>query len=222
MGSDTLGITTAYFGRGVHSTTPDATMSIHATDAITTSNTAGTALSFYVGLGTGNATPGNFAFYGSDVLGSGTTVQSAVQRAQIYGTSGDLAVNMRANGQAVNVQSVTETITLSSGTTADTVFTIPGNALVLFVSARVTTTITGAAAWGYGWSTDATANRYSAGALALALTSGTTNEGPDNAGTPQYCGGTARHVRIQSSGSAFTAGVVRLTAHYITTTVPTS
>jgi hypothetical protein len=219
MGSDTAQVTTMYLGRGLSSATPDAALVIQGTNG-SGSNIQGTSLSYQVGLGTGSGAARDHIFYGHATGTSGTTLATSAERARITGTEGNLRVGVLDHGQYETIASLEEVINTTSGTTQDSVGTIPAGALILHVVARVGTAITGAAAWGYGWSTDGTANRYSAGALALAVTLGTQSLGYDSNG-PQYATA-ATHIRIQSSGATFTAGAVRITAYYFVPTAPTS
>lgn len=147
--------------------------------------------------------------------------------------SGVLATILRvdgaaANGQNVAVRTLTELHTLAAAVNSDTTITIPANALVLFVSARVTTSITGPANWRYGLASgDAAADRYG---NSLALAAGTTNPGFDRSNLdasntgPLRAHTTSRAIRLsaQDGVTAFTAGVVRVTIHYIDVTVPVS
>lgn len=130
-----------------------------------------------------------------------------------------------ANGALGSIRTISELITLNlAGVNSDSVADLlPANAFILSVTARVTTTITGATDWNL---TDtASVNRF---AVANAtLTAGTTMTGlrhlqgavaTDALGPVQI---TAAKFRITTTGTA-TAGIVRVTVVYFDTTPPTS
>jgi len=117
--------------------------------------------------------------------------------------------------------------TVGSSTT-DTTMTIPANSLVLGVTVRVTTTITGIDSTALEIGDATTAARF--GSIA-AFTAGTTGVGLNHlqggistdATGPIVTSATA--VRLTLSGgtdNAASAGAVRVTIHYISLTAPTS
>jgi len=117
--------------------------------------------------------------------------------------------------------------TVGSSTT-DTTMTIPANSLVLGVTVRVTTTITGIDSTALEIGDATTADRF--GSIA-AFTAGTTGVGLNHlqggistdATGPIVTSATA--VRLTLSGgtdNAASAGAVRVTIHYISLTAPTS
>ncbi len=130
-----------------------------------------------------------------------------------------------ANGAAGSLQTISESVTLStSGATTDTTADLlPANALILSVTARITTTITTASDWKLGDA--ATADRFAA--ANATLTAGTTAIGlrhmqggvvSDATGPVQT---TAAKLRITTTGTP-AAGVIRVTVVYLGTTPPTS
>lgn len=130
-----------------------------------------------------------------------------------------------ANGQLMQIESASELITLStSGTTTDSATNLlPAGAILLAVTARVTTTITTATDWKLGDST--TAGRF-CGAQ-TGLTAGTTVVGlshqqgsiaTDAAGPVQSA---AAKLRITTTGTPG-AGAIRVTVYYIVLTPSTS
>lgn len=97
--------------------------------------------------------------------------------------------------------------TIAAGAYNDTAFAIPDRAIVLGVTGRVLTAITGATSWNLGVAADAT--RYGNG---IGAGAGSTVIGPS--GTPvTYWGATA--LRVSSVGGSFTGGKVRLAVHYL-------
>lgn len=141
----------------------------------------------------------------------------------------DVSIINGGAGQIISSpRTLTESHTLAAAVNSDTTIQIPAGALVLFVSARVTTTITGPVNWRYGLTTgDATPDRYG---NSLALAAGTTNRGFDrssldgsNTGTVRaHLNASAIRLSAQDGVTAFTAGVVRITVVFIEITPPTS
>ena len=121
-----------------------------------------------------------------------------------------------ANGQSMNIKSLTEATTIAAAATTDTTIQIPANSIVLAVSVRVTTVIPTAATFTVGDS--GIAARFSTAAVSSAATS--TDPGT-KAGA--YYNASALSVRITPNLTPGAAtGVVRVTIHYIDVTVPTS
>jgi hypothetical protein len=103
---------------------------------------------------------------------------------------------------------------IAAGSTSATTLFIPDKAIVLGVTARVTTAITGATGWSLGVTGSPT--RYGSGfGISLnAFAHGVT-------GSPlAYFGGSS--LLLTSEGSAFTGGVVRLAVHYFDLSPPRS
>ncbi len=128
----------------------------------------------------------------------------------------DLTTN-EANGQQLAIQTATTELVGLSGATATAASLIPGGSIVLGLTARVTTTITGATTFDIGDGTN-----VDAFGAAIALPSGTTSDTTDwtIATAPVYTAATS--VVLTANGSSFTAGAVRVTVHYVSTTAPTS
>lgn len=101
---------------------------------------------------------------------------------------------------------------LTAGTTNDTSLAIPDRAIVLGITGRVLTAITGAISWNLGVAADAT--RYGNG---IGVARGSTVIGPS--GTPVTYWATTP-LKISSAGGAFAGGRVRLAIHYIALTGP--
>jgi len=124
---------------------------------------------------------------------------------------------------------LSELVTLSTvGATTDTTIQIPANSLVLGVTVRVTTGITGIDSTALQFGDSTTAARF--GSIA-AFTAGTTGVGLNHlqggistdATGPIVTSATA--VRLTLSGGTDntpSAGAVRVTIHYISLTAPTS
>jgi hypothetical protein len=102
--------------------------------------------------------------------------------------------------------------TIAASASNDTSFVIPDRAIVLGVTGRVLTSITGATSWNLGVAADAT--RYGNG---IGASAGSTVIGPS--GSPvTYWGATP--LRVSAVGGSFTGGKVRLAVHYVAITGP--
>lgn len=169
----------------------------------------GSNLEIHIGRGTGAGSSGSLYFYAGDVGSSGTTAHTNRARFQMDGATGNLAVCQRGGTTSLGLQSLQESTTLS-GATTDTTIQIPANSLVVFVTAEVTTTITGCTTWDYGIAGATT--RFGTG---LALTATTESAGLDSGGSARYYTSAAA-VRFTAvgGGASFSGGVVRLTIYY--------
>jgi len=121
-----------------------------------------------------------------------------------------------ANGQAFQIQSLTELTTIAAAATTTTAIQLPANAIILSVSVRVVTVIPTATTFTVGDS--GSAARYNTAAVAVAA--GTTDKGT-KAGA--YYNASALGVLITPSATPATAtGQVRVNIHYMSVTPPTS
>lgn len=139
------------------------------------------------------------------VIGTTSTTQCRLRAANLLSTNG--------NGQSTQFGQATTTLSTPSGTTATATNLIPANSLVLGVTCRVITAITGATSFNIGDGT--TANKFG---NAVGISLGTTSQ---NILVPSvYAAATS--VVLTRNGSNFTGGQVRLTVHYMTLIAPTS
>jgi hypothetical protein len=139
------------------------------------------------------------------VIGTPSTTQS-----RLYG--GD-AFNTGANGQSNVFGQASTPLTGFTGATRTATALIPANCIVIGVSCRVITAITGATSFDIGDGT--TANLF-ASAVPVAL--GSTS----NLVIAPKVYATATNVVCTANGGNFTAGAVRLTVHYMRIVAPTS
>ena len=130
----------------------------------------------------------------------------------------DLIHEDQANGQQLLVKSATTELTGLSGATATATNLIPAGSCVLGVTARVTTTITGAAT-DFDIGDGTTQNLFG---NAIGLAAGTTTDLADHIMTTPKNYFTNTSVVLTSGGPDFTAGAVRLTVHYIDLVAATS
>lgn len=122
-----------------------------------------------------------------------------------------------ANGEVTSSNITTTELTGLSGATAAATNLIPAGALVLGVTHRVTTLITGATSWdsGDGTTADAFGNN-------VAVSANTTADSlVDGTFTAPKSYAAATDVVLTAVGSNFTAGAVRISVHYIDLTPPT-
>ena len=128
-----------------------------------------------------------------------------------------LAFGAATTGYRSSLRFAVEAHTLALAGTSDTAAIIPANALVLGVSLRVTTEITGCTTLDVGVAGATT--RYGTG---IALVAGTTNASAGTTNPTVYGAATAIRFTAVGWGASFTAGVIRVVVHYISLTPPTS
>jgi hypothetical protein len=139
------------------------------------------------------------------VLGTTATTQARVQGGTFLSTG--------ANGQSTQLGQSTTLLTGLTGATVTATNLIPANCILLGVTARVTTAITGATTFDIG--DGSTADRFGDD-IAIAL-----NTTANNCIAPALITA-ATNVVLTANGSNFTGGAVRLTAHFMTLVAPTS
>lgn len=139
------------------------------------------------------------------VIGTPSTTQS-----RLYGGN---ALTTGANGQSTHLGQSTVLLTGLTGATRTATALIPANSIVIGVTARVTTAITGATSFDIGDGT--TANLFGDDVAAALDTTSNNTIAPT-----RYA--TATNVVLTANGGNFTAGAVRLTVHFITLVAPTS
>lgn len=147
----------------------------------------------------------------------GRVAGSTTQRKDVE-ASGDLRVVGHAlNGQTGLIQTNSSEVSGLSGASTTVPNLIPAGAVLLGLTARVITAITGATSFDIGDGTDV--DRWGAG-IAIALD--TTADNTD--WTSGVISGfpAANDVVLTAVGGSFTAGAVRVTAHYFTAVAPTS
>lgn len=121
------------------------------------------------------------------------------------------------SGSFVNIRSATTELTGLSGATVTASSLIPNGALIIGVTVRVTTTITGATSFDIGDGTDV--DRWG---VTIGLPSGTTTTGADfTSGTVEILLA-AGDVVLTANGPDFSAGAVRIVAYYMDLTAPTA
>ena len=133
-----------------------------------------------------------------------------------HGLLESLRLRNAVNEQETALKESTVELTALSGATVDAAALIPAGSLVLGVTARVTTAITGAADFDIGDTTDVDAF---GSAIAIALDTLVDLTDITQASPLFYTAATA--IRLTGNGS-FTGGDIRLTVHYIQLTAPTS
>ena len=144
--------------------------------------------------------------------GSNTTTIGNSSTTSTY-INGPSTFSVGANGQSTQLGQATQLLSALSGATVTATNLIPANCILLGVTARVTTAITGATTFDIGDGT--TANRFGDD---IAIAAGTTAQ---NCIAPALIAA-ATNVVLTANGSNFTAGAVRVTAHYMTLVAPTS
>lgn len=139
-----------------------------------------------------------------------------LQQLYVSGGGGAFQLSAGPNGQALNVQSLTELTTIAAAATTDTAILMPAGAQILAVTTRVTVVIPTATTFTVGDSGSAT--RFSTTTIAVAA--GTTDAGT-KAGLYYNAGSLAVRITPSSTPGAAT-GRVRVTIYYFLATPPTS
>ncbi len=116
-----------------------------------------------------------------------------------------------AHGAAINFHVLEGDHIFTSGATNETSFVLPDRAIVLGVTGRVLTALSGATTWSVGVAADG--GRYGSG---IGVSEGSTVLGPS--GPVTYWADTP--LLLTAAGSDFTGGVARLAVHYVTLTGP--
>ena len=137
---------------------------------------------------------------------------------EINGTTGyDVLFRETYTTSSTNVHQVTASSGALSGASYSFSNALPAGAIILGVTLRVTTTITGATTFDVGDGTDV--DRYGA---AIALASGTTTTFASATANPLEWRSANGNVVLTANGSNFTGGVVRICVHYLSGTAPSS
>lgn len=163
----------------------------------------------------------NVGFFTDQAGGSTNFAVQCTGTAQSYFGGDIITAGGATHGQALSIKHVEVSVNTSAGATVTASNLIPAASLVIGVTARVTTVITGPASWQIGDGT--TANKWG---NALALTAGTTTSIANflaaAASPTYYLAATNVVLTAVGGGGAFTGGAVRLTVHYISLTPATS
>lgn len=122
-------------------------------------------------------------------------------------------LSLTANGAGVKLSSIEEELTSLSGATVTSSAAFPNQSLMLSVSLRVTTSITGATSFDCGDS--GSTSRFGG---SLGISAGTTNQGTIGP-TGNYA---STPVVLTANGGNFTGGDVRIALHYLEFIAPTS
>lgn len=117
-----------------------------------------------------------------------------------------------AHGAAITFHVLEGDHTFTSGATNETSFVIPDRAIVLGVTGRVLTSLSGASTWSVGVAADS--GRYGSG---IGASAGSTLLGPS--GPVTYWSDTP--LLLTATGGDFTGGTARLAIHYVSLTGPT-
>lgn len=127
--------------------------------------------------------------------------------------SDEVLIAEAANGAAMRMMVKEELLATSSGTTIDSTIVIPNRAIVLGVSCRTVTTVTGATSFDCGIS-----GEQSKFGGSLGVAAGSTNMGV--IGPTAFYSDTP--VRLTANGGSFSGGSVRIAIHYILNTASIS
>lgn len=147
---------------------------------------------------------------------TGNSISFGNGRIASSGSIGFQPVNL-ANGQSINVESLTELTTIAAAATTDTAIQMPANAVILGVAVRTTVTIPTATSYSVGDSGSAT--RFNTANVGVAA--GSTDRGT-KAGAYYNAGALSVRLTMNGGTPADNSGRVRVTILYYTVTAPTS
>jgi len=133
------------------------------------------------------------------------------------GFTGDISFIESVNRSLLSVKKATTELTGLSGATATAASLVPAGSLVLAVTTRVTTLITGATTFDIGDGTD-----VDAFGAAIAVAATTTTDLTDYTITAPPIYAAASDIVLTANGGSFSAGAVRITVHYLSATASTS
>jgi hypothetical protein len=154
------------------------------------------------------------------VLKADTTTRLAVRQwANTGGIDLDVPGAAATKGQSFITTSSSQTLTADGSPSKTTSGLIPDGAILLAVTTRISTTLSGGGVTGYNVGDGTDADMY--GVEASTAAGGTTDNSDwtaDGSGVKLAAG----EVTITWTGGSATAGVVRVTAHYMTVGAPTS
>lgn len=136
---------------------------------------------------------------------------------EVVDFNGIVAVHSNSsNGQKLSLKTVEIELTSLSGATATATDLIPAGAVVIGVTTRVTTTITGATGYDVG---DSDQDRWGTN---IDISLDTTSDNTDWTDGSLLCYPNTTSVVLTALGSSFTGGSVRISVHYIEITAPTT
>jgi len=147
-----------------------------------------------------------------NVISIGTSSANAHGQILLGNTHTHFRIIMGGQGQEFGVKLIQEIVDTTSGTEQGTL-ALPANCLLLGVTARINTLVTGATGMTLGDAGSST--RYG---TFSALTAGTTHH---SGITPRYVS-SAETVKVYGTGGSFTAGAVRVLAYIILLNAPDS
>lgn len=223
------------FARASAGALSDEWRATYSTDAVNwfanlrTSTTSLTEAARFSSLWTTNTHASRSAASTIAIVDNAQTIREVFRFAGNGSNTGTVLTQTVTSGATSVFGQIEENLTLSTvGATTDTTIQIPANSLVLGVTVRVTTGITGIDSTALQIGDSTTAARF--GSIA-AFTAGTTGVGlahlqggiSTDAAGPIVTSATA--VRLTLSGGTDntpSAGAVRVTIHYISITAPTS
>ena len=202
---------------GVDAASPVA-QTIHGSDGSGTDK-AGGAMTIGAGSGTGTGAGGTLKFATAPAAaGTGSTKNALVDRVSIDST-GKMS-HLGVNSQATNVQQAMAVVTTTAAATATATNLIPAGSMVVGVTTRVTTAVTGDAGFtGFSIGDGSDVDRW--GANVTPSLDETTDLTDCTITSPAIYAAATSVVLTQVGGSTFVAGgVVRVTVHYISLTAP--
>ncbi|MFA5284151.1 MAG: hypothetical protein WC347_01010 [Smithellaceae bacterium] len=209
--------TAATLQLGTDSSATTTNQKIKAMDR-TGTNAVGANLTLAAGNSTGSGAGGSFVITVTPASGSGVTPNAEANAVEVDSTLTTKFYG--ASSQSTNIKQATVAVTTTAAATVTASNLIPAGSMVVGVTTRVTTAVTGDAGFtgiNIGDGTDP--DRW--GANVSPLINETTDLTDCTVTTPPIYASATSIVLTQVGGSTFVAGgVVRVTVHYISLTAP--
>jgi hypothetical protein len=186
----------------------------------TGTDAAGASLIVKGGNSTGAGLGGSFEAWTAPASGAGAGVNGPIKRFEVDSAGTVAAIGV--NSQATNIKQATVTVTTTAAATATATNLIPAGSMVIGITTRVTTAVTGDAGFtGFNIGDGSDVDRW--GANVTPTVDQTTDLTDCTVTTPPIYAAATSVVLTQVGGSTFVAGgVVRITVHYISLTAPTA
>jgi hypothetical protein len=181
-------------------------------------NIVGADLTIKPGAGTGSGAGGGYYVATAPAGGSGTSENSYVNRLSINST-GDVS-HLGANLQSTNIKQATVVVTTTAAATATATNLIPAGSMVVGVTCRNTTAVTGSGLTGYSIGDGSDVDRWGSN-VNPAINEVTDLSDVTITSVPLYAAATS--VVLTGVGGSFNAdATIRVTVHYLSLTAPST
>jgi hypothetical protein len=202
-----------------------AAQTIKGSDA-TGDDHAGGSFTISGGRGTDTGAGGSVKIQTAPAGAAGSNAGTLIDRVEVDSTG--TVRHLGVNSQSTNIEQATVAVTTTAAATATATNLIPAGAMVVGVTTRVTTAVTGDAGFtgfdiGHSGTTVVPADKNAYGDNVSPSLNETTDISDSTVASPLNFITATNIVLTQRGGSTFVAGgVVRITVHYISLTAPST